>query len=262
MAQLSPDSTDLKINPEDDRKLEQFWKDDDLWPVVQDYAVKILDNPDRDLPTCINFCPEAIGKRFGWYAKIIAPHATKLDKEVTEGELREQGVPGDHWRWLWRTVEPQHYTECRFYEALRGRESGPKQSESKQPDHSAARSPSSDSTQQVEQQPEGPKADTEAQARVAQAEPSSAQAAMAQSQAAQGRGAALSTADQRCQWVDAVIKQARDKGVKLTRTMIWKKAGYDNATQFERWQGNRKGQTDRANAAFKRVLDEKPWLNP
>ena len=60
--------------------------------------------------------------------------------------------------------------------------------------------------------------------------------------------------------VDDTIKEAREKGMRLTRKMIWQAAEYIDRTGFERWQGNRTGQTEEAKRNIERVLRECPWL--
>ena len=60
--------------------------------------------------------------------------------------------------------------------------------------------------------------------------------------------------------VDDTIKEAREKGMRLTRKMIWQAAKYKDRTAFERWQGNRDGQTEAAKRNIERVLGECPWV--
>jgi len=55
--------------------------------------------------------------------------------------------------------------------------------------------------------------------------------------------------------VDAFIERARHKtGRRITRTMIWKAAGYKNRTEFERWQRGDARTTAAAHRNIMRVL--------
>jgi len=48
--------------------------------------------------------------------------------------------------------------------------------------------------------------------------------------------------------------------MRLTRKMIWQAAKYKDRTAFERWQGNRDGQTEAAKRNIERLLGECPWV--
>ena len=58
-------------------------------------------------------------------------------------------------------------------------------------------------------------------------------------------------------YIDEVFKKT---GLQLTRTQIWKDAGYKARTEFDRWQRNDKRTTKKARATFDRVLRTKPRL--
>jgi hypothetical protein len=62
--------------------------------------------------------------------------------------------------------------------------------------------------------------------------------------------------------VDDYIRKVREKtGKKISRADIWRAAGYTEATEFERWQGNKPKQSKGANERFIRVLfKERPHL--
>ncbi len=61
--------------------------------------------------------------------------------------------------------------------------------------------------------------------------------------------------------VDAYIAEVLHlKDVRLTRTMIWKSAGYKTRTEFERWERNDPKTTKTATARFAKLLLEKPHL--
>jgi hypothetical protein len=71
----------------------------------------------------------------------------------------------------------------------------------------------------------------------------------------------LSSADRRA-LVDGYIEEVlRLTGRRVTRTQIWKTAGYSAPTEFQRWQRNDPGTTKAAHEKFVRYLQiEKPDL--
>ena len=72
-----------------------------------------------------------------------------------------------------------------------------------------------------------------------------------------------STKEERRAAVDAYIEEVRDKtGKQITRTDIWKKAGYNDRSDFERWERRAKSATNAAHRNITRVLNEKPHLKP
>jgi hypothetical protein len=55
--------------------------------------------------------------------------------------------------------------------------------------------------------------------------------------------------------VEAYIEsKSRETGKRVTRTEIWKKAGYHNRTEFERWQRNDPRTTKIAHERFMQLL--------
>ena len=62
--------------------------------------------------------------------------------------------------------------------------------------------------------------------------------------------------------VNAYIAEVLDKtGKRITRKDIWRKAGYNSRTEFERWERKDAARPNRAAAeAFNRILREKPHL--
>jgi hypothetical protein len=64
--------------------------------------------------------------------------------------------------------------------------------------------------------------------------------------------------DRRAQ-VDAFIGNClRETGVKITRTMIWRSAGYRSRSEFERWQANSPRATKQSAVTFARMLAMAP----
>jgi len=70
-----------------------------------------------------------------------------------------------------------------------------------------------------------------------------------------------SEADRRAA-VDAYIDEVFNRtGKRITRTDIWKKAGYKSRTEFERWERNDPNRPNKAaHENFTRILSEKPHL--
>lgn len=61
--------------------------------------------------------------------------------------------------------------------------------------------------------------------------------------------------------VDAYIEEVGKAGKRITRTDIWKKAGYKTRTEFERWERNDPNRPNKAaHENFTRILSEKPHL--
>src|ERR1022692_495314 len=61
--------------------------------------------------------------------------------------------------------------------------------------------------------------------------------------------------------VDAYIEECRKAGKRVTRTDIWKKAGYKSRTEFERWERNDPNRPNKsAHERFTGILAEKPHL--
>ena len=61
--------------------------------------------------------------------------------------------------------------------------------------------------------------------------------------------------------VEAYRQDVLEKtGNRITRKEIWRKAGYESATEFQRWQRNDPRTTLTANRNFERILSEKPHL--
>jgi hypothetical protein len=61
--------------------------------------------------------------------------------------------------------------------------------------------------------------------------------------------------------VDSYIEEVRKAGQRITRTTIWKFAGYKSRTEFERWERNDLDHPNKAaDGRFTRILTERPHL--
>lgn len=61
--------------------------------------------------------------------------------------------------------------------------------------------------------------------------------------------------------VDAYIQEVlRVRQKRITRTDIWREAGYSSRTEFERWERHDRRATRAANENFSRILSQKPHL--
>jgi hypothetical protein len=71
----------------------------------------------------------------------------------------------------------------------------------------------------------------------------------------------LDTAEQRQAAVKAYIAEVFEQtGKRISKSAIWKKAGYKTRSDFERWERNRKNASKVSHDRFTRILTEKPLL--
>jgi len=62
-----------------------------------------------------NFCPEVSKQMFGYFASGLIKHFDEIDREAAHVRLeREKADPNDP-RWVWASMIPRHYTECREF---------------------------------------------------------------------------------------------------------------------------------------------------
>jgi len=72
---------------------------------------------------------------------------------------------------------------------------------------------------------------------------------------------AVAVASTRRAAVDAYIAEVRQNGIEITRSNIWKAAGYGSRSAFERWERNDSARQNKtADRRISQVLREKPHL--
>lgn len=106
-----------KIPPEEDKRLEEFWKKSDLLPRTREQDTALAGTSSK-WTSYSEFCPEVIFNRYGLFASHLADYADSIDREVAQEQLAQRGVPGTNWRWRWAWVQPMHFTECPLYSPL------------------------------------------------------------------------------------------------------------------------------------------------
>jgi hypothetical protein len=91
-----------------------------------------------------------------------------------------------------------------------------------------------------------------------------AESNLAESTSAPGTDIRSTIGSDRRAAVDAYIAEVLAKtGRRITRTHIWRAAGYKSRTEFERWERDDPDRRNHAaNEAFNRILSEKPHLKP
>lgn len=106
-----------KIPEKNDKKLLKKWKKSPLWPVTNEQATSIS-GPNNRYKNFSNFCPELSFERFGYFATGLYGYSDEVDMEHAHTELSRLNASRDDWRWLWASLEPQHYSECPLYSIL------------------------------------------------------------------------------------------------------------------------------------------------
>jgi len=109
-----------RIDSEEDKKLLQYWKKSDLWPVTMEYATSVS-GPKDDPHIFSNFCPEVAYDRFGYFASFLARYADEIDIGVAHTKLSKDVALADDWRWHWASLSALHYTDCSIYSVLSSR---------------------------------------------------------------------------------------------------------------------------------------------
>lgn len=107
-----------QIDPKEDNKLKEGWKQTDIWPVTDEQATAIS-GPKDDSKHFTNFCPEVSYERFGLFATGLHRYADEIDISVAHRQLSSSKVAADDWRWNWSLIEPMHFTGCPLYSLLK-----------------------------------------------------------------------------------------------------------------------------------------------
>ena len=106
-----------QIPPDEDRRLQTAWQKSDLWPRTHERASSIM-GPADDPRHFLNFCPETLFDRFGFFVTNLHGYANEIDRNVAQSRLKEENVRASDWRWTWASLTPMHYTDCPVYSPL------------------------------------------------------------------------------------------------------------------------------------------------
>ncbi|HOI74727.1 MAG TPA: hypothetical protein PLO63_11345 [Syntrophales bacterium] len=107
-----------KIDPKEDKLLNERWQKTDVWPTTQEQETSVS-GPEGENKHFSNFCPEVLFDRFGLFATGLYKYSDDIDRNLAHNELSNEGASPDDWRWSWQYVEPIHYTECLQYSLLK-----------------------------------------------------------------------------------------------------------------------------------------------
>jgi len=96
--------------------VQEKWQAHEHAPVTRETATSITGSR-----TFSNFCPEVAFDTFRLFGSLLIRHTEDpIDQEINERDIRENPAPcGKDWRWLWKHVEPLHYSDCPLYAKLR-----------------------------------------------------------------------------------------------------------------------------------------------
>jgi len=81
-------STSIESN--EDKRLEAYWSKSDLWPKTGEYATSVS-GIEGNIKNFMNYCPEIIYDRFGYFASFIAGYSDALDRDVAHQRLIKCG---------------------------------------------------------------------------------------------------------------------------------------------------------------------------
>src|SRR4030042_1334214 len=106
-----------RIDSEENKRLQKYWGNDDLWPPTLEYATSISGSPGSP-HIFSNFCPEVSFDRFGYFTSFLARYADEIDIGIAHKRLGLERAPANDWRWGWSAISEMHYTECPIYSIL------------------------------------------------------------------------------------------------------------------------------------------------
>lgn len=105
------------IDQQEDERLLKKWEESDLWPKTREQDTSII-RREGDAHQFRNFCPEVAFQRFGYFASYLGRYADEIDRNVAHAKLGNHSAARTDWRWVWASVEPQHYSDCQLFSVL------------------------------------------------------------------------------------------------------------------------------------------------
>jgi hypothetical protein len=103
------------IDPEEDNRLLEKWKESDLWPVIEEQATSISGIPGKyDFS---NFRPEVSFEIFDLFASDLTPYPGR-DMDNAHVQLSEIKADATDWRWRWFHIKPIHFSQCPLFSPL------------------------------------------------------------------------------------------------------------------------------------------------
>jgi len=105
-----------KIDSDTIIKLDKFWQNSTLIPVVLEHDTGVMGSNGKKT-SFTNFCPEISYDIFGLFAISLHRYADEIDSNTAHAKLSKSSYPKD-WRWQWSHVDPLHYIECPLYSQL------------------------------------------------------------------------------------------------------------------------------------------------
>lgn len=109
-----------KIDSLEDKRLQEKWEKNDLWPKTREQETSISGNG----KFFDKFCPEVSFDRFGYFASYLGKYSDEIDHDLAHGQLGKIGAAPEDYRWVWSAVTSMHFTECPLYSVLLYRQNG------------------------------------------------------------------------------------------------------------------------------------------
>ena len=103
-----------EISREDQQRLDKKWEPFKSTIAEEDASMTRVGER-RRLGSVSNFCPEVSKQMFGLFASGLSKYADDIDRDAAHARLERQNAERDDPRWIWASVTPRHYTECREY---------------------------------------------------------------------------------------------------------------------------------------------------
>lgn len=109
---LGESGISTRIDPEEDDRLLEKWRESDLWPLTGEQSTSVSGTPGKY--SFSNFCPEVSFEIFGWFASALTPFPDNFAKNMAHSKLPDAG----DWRWQWWHIQPMHYSQCPLFSPL------------------------------------------------------------------------------------------------------------------------------------------------